>query len=65
MAQIRKIYMNRTSACVSLPAPVLSAAGLQRGDYVHIGVDEARRVVITKVGSNIIDGTEEEERYAA
>ena len=49
LKNIRKVYVNRRTLVVSLPADAAEFAGIQRGDLVRVQVDQARRITLAKL----------------
>lgn len=47
---IRKVYMNRKSLAVTLPQEVSAVTGIRRGDCVSVTVNQAKQIVLQKVG---------------
>lgn len=48
---IRKIYANRKSLAVTLPVDVSALTGIRRGDCVSVTVNQAKQIVLTKIGA--------------
>lgn len=45
----RKIYPNKNTATISLPAAIMKASNLRIGDYVTFSVNGLKQVIVTKV----------------
>lgn len=55
---VRKVYYNRNTPVIALPAALLREIGAPRGCYFSITADSAKRIILTKVeaGSPLLGG---------
>jgi len=49
--QVRKLFYNRRTPTIALPQDAIQAAGATRGDYFAVTVDQAKRIILTKLSN--------------